>query len=291
MRTSARAQRYLLLAFVGSLVICAAMGVFVIASDTRSATAWAILAITALFAAASILGLVDVVVWARRRWHPVGLVGLAFAIAAFALSSPVVWIECVGTWRVFGPGPHPYYDLMCRISGIAWIAAVAITIVAALSLAQLDPRYRWVRRWTIIVNLLLAAYVAHWVWNGRPLIDESTAFRHINVLFIILGCGSLAVPVLHRITTIRAREAVRTTDLRLSLTCPRCAHTQTVAVGRSRCVQCNLGFLLEIEEDLCPGCGYPLYQLSSGACPECGRRVTTSANIAPPGREPSSAPS
>lgn len=291
MSTSARAQRYLLLAFVGSLALSAAVGITVITSGTRSSIASAILGSTVLLAAASILGMAAAVVARRKSWHPIGPLGLIAALIALLLSWPWIWIECLDPWRVFGGALPAWYAELWRVVGIAWVVAVAVTHVGLFSLARLHPTYLWLRRWTVIAILLLAVIIVLGIISEFSLLGEHLAFRAIAVLAIVDVCGSLAVPVLHRLTTIRAREAVRTIDLHLSLTCPRCAHTQTVAVGRSRCVQCKLGFLLEIEEDLCPGCGYPLYRLSSGACPECGRRVTTSANIAPPGRDPSSAPS
>ena len=36
-------------------------------------------------------------------------------------------------------------------------------------------------------------------------------------------------------------------------------------------------FVIEIEENVCEKCGYPLYKLESAACPECGTAVYSSA--------------
>ncbi|MBU0717421.1 MAG: hypothetical protein KJ749_04160 [Planctomycetes bacterium] len=94
--------------------------------------------------------------------------------------------------------------------------------------------------------------------------------RAMGVLAILVVCGCIAVPILHRVSAIRIREETRTTELSLSLTCPRYGKPQKLPAGRSRCAECGLRFSIEIDEEQCSSCGYPLYRLTSSACPECG---------------------
>ena len=98
-------------------------------------------------------------------------------------------------------------------------------------------------------------------------------YRGMGVLSIGVACGTIAVPILHKVSAIRLREAVRTTELVLQITCPRCSKGQTLSVGRSKCGQCGLGFSIEIEEENCKKCGYPLYKIESAVCPECGEPI------------------
>ena len=97
--------------------------------------------------------------------------------------------------------------------------------------------------------------------------------RGMGVLAIATACGTVAVPLLHRMSAIRTREAIKTVELELSLTCPRCDLTQQLAVGRRKCKGCGLGINIDIEEEHCATCGYPLYKLESPFCPECGMPI------------------
>lgn len=49
--------------------------------------------------------------------------------------------------------------------------------------------------------------------------------------------------------------------------------TLGLAAGR-----CGLKFDIEIEEENSRKCGYPLYQIQSAVCPECGTPIASSAN-------------
>jgi ribosomal protein L37E len=97
--------------------------------------------------------------------------------------------------------------------------------------------------------------------------------RGMGILGIAVACGTIAVPILHKVSAIRVREAVRTTELSLAMICPRCGKNQTLSVGRSKCCECGLGFSIEIEEENCKKCGYPLYKIESAVCPECGTPI------------------
>jgi len=83
--------------------------------------------------------------------------------------------------------------------------------------------------------------------------------------------------IAHRVSAIRATEAVQTTALEADLTCPRCSKTHTVPVGRSKCPSCELAFRSEIDEEHCENCGYVLYGIDSAVCPECGQPIKRDA--------------
>jgi hypothetical protein len=221
--------------------------------------------------AAVVLGVASSIPWKRRRWHPIGPAGMAFIAVALILTLLAIWVDSIGRWS------SDRFDLYIElIAGTAWVFAVAIPLVGILSLARLHRRYDWVRIWTIVSIACLVVAICYLLlgrfYDGAP----DLLGRAIGVFAILSLCGVLAVGVLHRVSAIQLREGVRTVELSVSLTCPRCAETQELTVGRSKCSKCGLRFSIEIEEDACATCGYPLYRLESAVCPECGTPIAES---------------
>jgi rRNA maturation protein Nop10 len=264
-----QSQRTLLFSFLASIATCGALGVYCLLLGNLGQTEAKILGSTALIGAASILGLVGVMSWEHRRWHPLGLIGVC--LAAFALASTLIMIWSRDLGLPFLENTEEFWKLV----GIAWVLAIACPHISLLSFARLHAHYLWIRRATIIAITLLAGLVILFIiteGDGGELL-----IRLIGILAIADVCGTLAMPILHRVSSIRTREAVRTVELRVTLTCPRCDLAQTLAVGRSSCTGCGLRFAIEIEEDLCEKCGYPLYRLESAVCPECGTSIARPA--------------
>ena len=225
-----------------------------------------VLGTTAIVGAASILGLASAMPWERRRWHPVGPAGMAAVAAALVLVLVAIWIEPSGEQEWF-------YKLM----GVGCVIGVAVPHVGLLSLARLRPQYEWVRIATVTAVGLLASMIILAItlidpWNAW----SDALYRGIGAVAIVVVCGTIAMPIMHRVSAIRVREAVTTVQLALSITCPRCDLTQELSVGRSQCASCGLGFNIEIEEAQCSTCGYPLHQLTSAVCPECGTPLSQS---------------
>jgi hypothetical protein len=172
-----------------------------------------------------------------------------------------IWFE--PSWR-----EDAFYKTMFS----SCVLAVALPHVGLLSLARLRRGYEWVRVATLIAIALLAIQVILSIYGE---IDEEKWYRAMGIISILDVAGTLAVPILHRISGIQVREQIQTTALELKLTCPRCQQSQTLPVGRSKCANCSLKFLIEIDEEHCSNCGYPLYQLQSAVCPECGTPIST----------------
>ncbi|UCC31673.1 MAG: hypothetical protein JSU86_05215, partial [Phycisphaerales bacterium] len=223
-----------------------------------------VLGTTAVVGTASILGLASAIPWERRRWHPIGPVGLAAVAVALVLVLVAIWVDL--------PWPRPAREAFYKTMGVACVVGIALPHVGLLSLARLRREYGWVRRCTAYVIAALAAMIAFTIITEIDGRDDEW-FRAMGVVGITVVCGTIAVPVLHRVSAIRVREAIRTVELLLSITCPRCNKTQDLPVGRSKCAQCGLKFLIEIDEEHCQTCGYPLYRLESTACPECGTPI------------------
>lgn len=256
-------QRTLLVGFLVSIAACGLVGVYCLLIGSFGQFQAKVLGTTAAVATASILGLASAIPWERRRWHPIGPFGAVSVTAALILLLILIWadrwLSSQGVIRNF-----------VRVMGTACVAGVALPHVALLSLARLRRSYQWVRTATLCTIAALGLEITYLIW-AEPHGDEW--IRLTGVLSIAVACGTIAVPILHRVSRIRTREAVRTVELLLTVTCPRCGLAQQLPVGRSACTQCKLRFVIEIEEETCDTCGYPLYQLTSANCLECGTPI------------------
>ena len=254
-------QRSLLLAAIGSIVCCGLVGVYCLLVGRMGVSEGRILATTAVVGAASILGLASAIPWERRRWQPIGPLGLAGVAIALVLVLVAIW---------FDP-PWSRWEVFYRITGIGCVAGVALPLVGLLGLGRLKRQYGWVRRVTIMLITILGVQLSYMMIAEA---DDDFWWRMTGILAIGVVCGTTAVPILHRVSAIRAREEIRTVELFVSLTCPRCRKTQELPAGRSKCTACGLKFSIDIEEEHCKTCGYPLYRLTSAVCPECGTPLT-----------------
>lgn len=260
MALSSSSQRWLLLSFIVSLVACGLVGIYTLLLGSFGWFELRILATTATIGGASILAMAAAAAWEARRWPPLAVAGMIAPAVACVLMLGFIW-ELT---------PSTVGDLVERWIGTAVVAAVALPHMALLGLARLHRRYELVRIATIVVIGKLAAILVLTIW-ARPF-DGDFFWRLVGVLAILDACGTVAVPILHRVSRIQSREGVVTTALSVSLTCPRCGRGQTVSTGASRCA-CGLRIRIEIEEEHCATCGYSLYRLTSDACPECGTPI------------------
>jgi hypothetical protein len=117
------------------------------------------------------------------------------------------------------------------------------------------------------------------IW-AEPRSDEY--WKGVGVVTIIAALGVVCLPLLHKLAGLPPPRETVSADVMLSLTCPRCSTTQTVAAGPSRCVKCRLRFSIEVEEPRCPKCSYLLYQLTEPRCPECGEPIGADEVLAQP---------
>ncbi len=220
--------------------------------------------------------------WRRRGfWRVPAVLGVALSTAGCGLILLLAWDYFSGMdW----PQREPIQDATVGIVS----AGVLMAYVCLLGLARLSKRWQWVRIATIAsASLLVAWYIA--VIAG--FLSERGSGPPVGVLIITTGCGTLCTVLLHWVGASAAPEAMVTTTLALSLTCPRCGAAQELPAGRSKCRQCGLSFRIEIEEEHCAKCGYVLYRLTSDRCPECGAPVFGGVARAPATNSPAAAAS
>ena len=261
MALRSQTQRTLLLSFVASIVFCGLVGIYCLILGTFDEVAARVLLTTAAVGAASILALASAIPWERRRWHPIGACGLVVVGVALLLVVGGIW--WAPSWR---------HEWFYKLMFIGCVVAVAVPHIGLLSLARLRRQYEWLRICSVIVILLLTGQITLSIVGE---IDSESWYRLMGVLGILDACGTIAVPVFHRISAIRVTEDIQTVDAKtmISITCPRCDKPQRLAVGRSRCGNCGLKLSIEIEEEHCSKCGYSLYKIESGVCPECGTPI------------------
>ncbi len=262
MAMKSQTQRTLLVGFIGSIALCGAIGVYCLLVGSFGSIQIRVLFSTMSIAAASILGLASAIPWERRRWHPVGPVGAGAVAVALVMVLIIIWADGWIRWRG--------YLNFAEYVGVSCVWGVAFPHLGLMSLATVQRHHEWIRRATVLAILLLATLITLTIFV--TLKGDEWA-RAMGVIGIFVACGTIAIPILHRVSAIQAREAVRTVELFLSLTCPRCKTTQQLPAGRSTCKSCGLRFRIDIEEEQCTHCGYPLYKLDSDVCPECGTTI------------------
>ncbi len=126
-------------------------------------------------------------------------------------------------------------------------------VVAHANLCQLVPLHggqQWVRRGTIAAAVVTAVCVD--VMSVFEVMGDSMFARAAGAAAIAMGCGSLALPVLHRYNQTAARQlALSTATVADSITffCPRCQMRQTTPFGRVECTSCGLVLRLEREPE------------------------------------------
>lgn len=261
MALRSQTQRTLLLSAIGWVACCGLVGIYCLLVGRLGDLAVRILLTTTTAGAASILALASAIPWEQRRWHPIGPCGITAVTIATLLTLIAIWFEPAGAIEV--------YD---KTMFSAWVMAVVMPHAGLLSLARLGLQYEWVRRLTAVIILLLGAQIIASIWAE---IGEEFWYRVMGTLGIAGVCGTITVPILHRISAIHTADQTFTVDMSegIGLTCPRCHTLQKLPLGRSKCPQCGLKLSIQIEEEHCRHCGYVLYRIESPICPECGTPI------------------
>jgi predicted RNA-binding Zn-ribbon protein involved in translation (DUF1610 family) len=143
----------------------------------------------------------------------------------------------------------------------------------AAFVVALPLRGRWLRRvrWSAVaiggffVVTLTHKSIHEQSWNvPSPMVNIAGG------LTVALG---LFLPLLALWTNRWHVDTLQSTAGRVELSCPRCGERQELGLGRDRCRKCRLVITIDVREPRCPGCGFLLYRVPGGRCPECGRTI------------------
>lgn len=241
---------------VGGLVLSTLV---VVADLTRGSTGTSILL---FFYLSLVLGLVFAAMYLKAK---PGLMRLVFCVALVhqAISQVMVLAE----WRF-----DPVLEVVQKLLLVVAIYCAIFPIHAMVSLVRFTGYMAWLR--FIGLTLVLGTpAVFLFLVLVRPADVPTIIWQILGVGGILSALSVVGLPLAHLFFGIKTTEAGTSTRLELSATCPRCLTTQTLPIGQSACVVCELKFTLNVEEPKCPECGYLLFNLVSPVCPECGRKL------------------
>ncbi len=234
-----------------------------------------LLASAALFAAFCLVALLCAIVLEKRRLAGLMWAGIACSAASLALWLAMIWFSRRFAWQTEAR--------ITRFGFTFTTAAVLIGQCGLLSLLRLDQKWaRAVRVATFASSASLGALVVFFVWASDAMwLDEDVMIRIIGVLAILTLCGTVVTPILWKVQRVRRVMPAESVPSRVqvSLTCPRCGRTQSLAAGRAACATCGLRIEINVEEPRC-ACGYLLHRLQGDRCPECGREIPASCHRA-----------
>lgn len=191
----------------------------------------------------------------RRQWPPLPLAGLIVCGVGLLMVLVCIWTE-------------PTDDMTFpRATGVVAVIAFSLAHTSVLVRVPGGPTQIWLLRGT------LACVWAVAVMCSAAIVLEpkdELFFRVFGALGVLDASGSLSLLIMAKLRQIGKIEKLQTTPARIEIRCPRCATSQVLNAGKSKCTACGLKFTIEIEEPRCANCDYLLWQLPERRCPECG---------------------
>lgn len=217
----------------------------------------------------------------RRRFR----VLMAISVAGFAASLlslwGLIWIDTWYSYWSFATRNLWYIEEILRKSFLSTTLSATILLIIGL-LGLLKPSGAPARLTRVATETMCGAFallstLILWeVFEQWWLFPSEQIMRVWNGLLILSIAGLLGTPALRALEIARRKDAAETglpMQIKVQLTCPRCKHEQTIHTGGVMCVQCGLSIKVDVEEPLCPKCGYSLARLDVDTCPECDHDV------------------
>lgn len=231
-----------------------------------------ILISVSVFACFSIVALMCATALERERSVMVMWIGLGSATVALFVWLAIVWFQRRMSWQT--------EQAVVRTAGMFTVGGLLAAQAGLLSLPRFDDRrVDSVRRATIGVSMLLAAYIVILIWwfdEIERVIDDNILARAMGVLAILAACGTVVTPILWKVQSVRrvgpAGAGAVPLDVEVKIVCPRCHSDQALKTGERACGKCGLRIRIDVEEPRC-SCGYLLHKLENDRCPECGRVI------------------
>lgn len=221
-------KRMALLTLIASVGLSAVLGVYALLVGDFGEFEVKILLTSLSVSAASILSMSCAVAFERRRLGQLPLAGAVLALAGCGGCVLGIWIEF---------DYEPAWQLVLT----ATFFAIAAAHVCLLSLARLEARFRWAFLLGATCALLLAVQLSLLVWV--KLFDEEWSWRFIGVVAIVLAATTIAVPLLHRISSLPLEET--SGDAPRLRACPACGAELDAPIGEIHCSACDGRFQIE----------------------------------------------
>jgi hypothetical protein len=224
-------KRLLLYLVVGTSVLAALVGIYVLLFGTFGKTEEKILLTTLSISYFSVTSLACAAAWEKGRHALLSVPGFFFSIAGFALFLPCVWAEWFDS------------DPISKITIILAIFSFSFAQACLLSLVNLEGRAVWIFYAAVGAILTLAALVSVMIVYDKA----GWLLRAAGAVAILDGCLSLCIPILHHLGG--KSEVPTTTEVyrQIELVCPRCGQRDTYPIGSISCRRCSLAIEVRIE--------------------------------------------
>ena len=227
-----RIKKYCLWLLIGSLGLSGILGIFVFAFGDFGETEVKLLLTTLTISYYSLTSLVCAVGLKRM---PVRVMALAGIVASGVGA-------IVAGWAIWGDAR---WDIE-RLVAFTAIWAFAFAHATILSRARLKRKWRPILGGVLLsifgLALLLSLMIAYEF-------DDEAAFRAAGVLGILVGCGTIIVPILARLTGPAVGAGPDEPYPQVVVICPRCSTRAAMAAGRDRCARCGLTIQIKILPD------------------------------------------
>jgi hypothetical protein len=232
-----RLKRLALYTVAASIGLSATVGIFVLILGGSSDLDFCVLLTTLTVSAASIGALCCAAVFESKHKRALPLAGMVLVVAGAGLLIVGVWAD---------PNSSSYWRVTYSVS----VLGVATVHLCLLSLARLAKRHAWsmLLAYVLVYGLALALTIIIW-----RMIHGEGMFRFAGVLSILVAVISIAVPVLHKLSSaqqaIEMPEAAQGDSGAARLLCPLCGAEQTHPLGEITCRKCRCVFLVKVLKD------------------------------------------
>lgn len=180
-------RKLFLYMLIGSVAICAVLGIVVLLFGTFGEFESKVLGTTFTITVTSILGLACGAYYEEKGARAMPFTGIALSIIAAILIIFVIWAHAVTG------------DIYAKSTVTSSMLATTFALLSLVSLATLDKRFAWSRTVIIIAAVALDAILLYLIWVN-PDNESDFVARSIGVLSIIIASLVVVTPVFHKLS-------------------------------------------------------------------------------------------
>jgi hypothetical protein len=217
--------------FIATVVASALTGIYVLLFGNFGETERRILLTTLTISYFSVTSLACAAAFEQKKSGLMAPAGLVVSAVGFLVFMPGIWVQNV-EWEAYG-----------KLMAILGVFAFSLGQACLLALVPLGRPLRWIFFAVVAVILALASLVSAMI-IFEP--HDEWFHRIAGVLGILDGCGSLVIPILHKLGGKPADTIPDGSPKRIELTCPRCGHSDAYTLGTIECRKCSLGIRVEL---------------------------------------------
>lgn len=179
-------KRLFLYTLIGSVVVSAVIGIFVILLGNFGRVEVQVLMSTMTVTVTSILGLACGAYYETGRGDTLPKAGMILTVIAAAMTFLIIW-DVLDDTQTF-----------TRLATTMMMLAFATSHLCLLLIARLDDRFGWARAAAYLTIGALTAVLGYLIWFDA---DNSEAIiRIVGVLSILVASVTVVTPVLHKLS-------------------------------------------------------------------------------------------